>query len=71
MKSTLVITAELDLDADPRDPATVDAVRAAVRPWAETVRHRMLAQGVRVLDVSASVIPGDDAAAALRRAVSS
>lgn len=69
MKSTLVITAELELDADPRDPASVEAVHAAVRPFAEAIRHRVAARGVKVLNVGASVVVGDDAAAALRRAM--
>lgn len=69
MNATVLITLAVTLDGDARDPAVVEEIRAAVAPVLEQVRARAIARGVAVGDARASVIVGDDAVAAIARAM--
>ncbi len=69
MNATVLITLAVTLDGDARDPAVVEEIRAAVAPVLDHVRARTIARGVAVGDARASVIVGDDAVAAIARAM--
>lgn len=69
MTATVLITMAVTLDGDPRDPAVVEEIRAAIAPVVEHVQHRVTARGVAVGDVRASVVVGDDAVTAIARAM--
>ncbi len=69
MNATVLITLAVTLDGDALDPAVVEEIRAAVAPVLEQVRARAIARGVAVGDARASVIVGDDAVAAIARAM--
>lgn len=69
MNATVLITLAVTLDGDARDPAVIEEIRAAVAPVLEQVRARAIARGVAVGDARASVIVGDDAVAAIARAM--
>ena len=69
MNATVLITLAVTLDGDARDPAVVEEIRAAIAPVLEQVRARTIARGVAVGDARASVIVGDDAVAAIARAM--
>jgi len=69
MKATVIITMAVELDGDARDPAVVEEIRAAALPVLDHVRARSTARGVAVGDVRASVLVGDDAVAAIARAM--
>ena len=69
MNATVLITLAVTLDGDARDPAVVEEIRAAIAPVLEQVRARTVARGGAVGDARASVIVGDDAVAAIARAM--
>ncbi len=69
MNATVIITMAVTLDGDARDPAVVEEIRAAVAPIVEHVQHRVTARGVAVGDVRVSALGGDDALAAIARAM--
>lgn len=69
MKATVVITVAVEVEGSHVDLATLDGVRAAIVPVVEQSCHRMTARGVRVGDVRASALIGDDPCAAIARAM--
>jgi len=57
VRATAIILVSLDLDDCAEGDPQTEVVRDVVRAIAETARHRIVGAGVRVCDVTASLLP--------------